>query len=753
MKSRLGRTLLFFFCFLFLLGLNYVTLAAGSKPQVLILDIPRFTFDDLRNDTPWLRSFAESGSAGIMTTPLAEPLTLEKVYLAFNSGTQLKTTEEAVQFYNEWEEYQGFHAGSLYQSFTGIHIPSGGVVNLGFPRLLQLNNNQPGVSNIGLMGKIFHRGKLKTAVIGNADAGLPNRDSALLVMDERGVVDYGSVGRETLREDPKFPFGMRTDLEQVYNKWISLRSQADVIVISLGDLERIEQFNVYLDPDIKKEYRKEALRCYDRFIGKILAADLKDTLVVLFSGLPPEPFENTKGARQPWAAQGRLTPVIVRGPGFRRGLLFSGSTRKSGLITCYDIPAAIIRFLRLDKSGYPHRHYLGSRPFKQAAVAGKQREKGLLSWEHTARQADLLARNYYIRWPLLTVYGYLLIGLALGGIIGLIYYWRPQTYRILEYSCLFFLTIPGVFLVEALFNPVAWGEVLLWTVGLAGLLFGVALYFSKQDLFRTLSLISILTVGVIMADGLFNGFLELNSFLGYSAVAGARFYGIGNEYLGFLLGALIVFLSLNLEALGRFRLPVLWGIVGGMALFLALPGFGANIGGGITAMLGLGITAYLWLGRPIKLREVLVLGLGLVFLFVFVGIWELLANSNQITHFGQLLTLIGDNGPEALVDLLSRKFEMNWRLINYTPWTKVLIGVLLLVPFVYKKPPAMVQDLIQKYPDLIHGFFGLTVTALIALLVNDSGIVTVATMFIFGSVMLFLALFQERVHWKKECQP
>ena len=145
MKSRLGRTLLFFFCFLFLLGLNYVTLAAGSKPQVLILDIPRFSFDDLRNDTPWLRSFAESGSAGIMTTPLAEPLTLEKVYLAFNSGTQLKTTEEAVQFYNEWEEYQGFHAGSLYQSFTGIHIPSGGVVNLGFPRLLQLNNNQPGV--------------------------------------------------------------------------------------------------------------------------------------------------------------------------------------------------------------------------------------------------------------------------------------------------------------------------------------------------------------------------------------------------------------------------------------------------------------------------------------------------------------------------------------------------------------------------------------------------------------------------------
>jgi hypothetical protein len=76
----------------------------------------------------------------------------------------------------------------------------------------------------------------------------------------------------------------------------------------------------------------------------------------------------------------------------------------------------------------------------------------------------------------------------------------------------------------------------------------------------------------------------------------------------------------------------------------------------------------------------------------------------------------------------------------------------LLIPFLYKKPPAAVKHLIQKYPDLLHGFFGLTMTALIALLVNDSGIVTVATMFIFGSVMLFLVLFQERIHWKKECQ-
>ncbi|HEX3048376.1 MAG TPA: hypothetical protein VHY08_26750, partial [Bacillota bacterium] len=434
---------------------------------------------------------------------------------------------------------------------------------------------------------------------------------------------------------------------------------------------------------------------------------------------------------------------------------FSGSTRKAGIVTCYDLPATIIRFFNISKSDYPNRHFLSSRPVKPEQVSGGRGAfsgKYLSNWEQIAELGNFLTLNYNIRWPLLTVYGYLLIGLVLLGIISLIYEVRPKFNRVLEYGLLFLLTVPAVFILEALFNPVTWSEVILWTLGLSATLSGMVFFFSKQNLFKALSLISLLTVGLIVVDGLFNGFLELYSFLGYSAVAGARFYGIGNEYMGFLLGGLIVFLSLNQEKFGRYRKLALWVTVCGMALFLAHPNLGANIGGGITAMLGLGITAYLWQGRPIKLREISLLGLGMVILLFFIGIWELLVSGNNITHFGQLLALIKENGLDALGDLISRKLEMNGRIINYTPWTKVLIGILLLIPFVYKKPPAMVNNLIQKYPDLIHGFFGLTLTALVALLVNDSGIVTVATMFIFGSIMLFLILFQERVHRKKECK-
>jgi hypothetical protein len=44
-----------------------------------------------------------------------------------------------------------------------------------------------------------------------------------------------------------------------------------------------------------------------------------------------------------------------------------------------------------------------------------------------------------------------------------------------------------------------------------------------------------------------------------------------------------------------------------IAVLLAHPALGANIGGGITAMLGLGIANYLWLKRRVGAKEILIL--------------------------------------------------------------------------------------------------------------------------------------------------
>ncbi|MCK9927166.1 hypothetical protein MXD62_08295, partial [Frankia sp. Mgl5] len=50
-----------------------------------------------------------------------------------------------------------------------------------------------------------------------------------------------------------------------------------------------------------------------------------------------------------------------------------------------------------------------------------------------------------------------------------------------------------------------------------------------------------LTTGAILFDG-FNGAEAMRrSYLGYDPVIGARFYGLGNEYEGILIGSAILF--------------------------------------------------------------------------------------------------------------------------------------------------------------------------------------------------------------------
>jgi hypothetical protein len=718
LRSRIIRFFLIFI--LVMAAFSNFKLAAETEKRVLIIDLPRFTFDDISKSCPNLLQFARTGGVAVMTTPLQEPVTVEKVYFGFNSGTQVKTAEESLWMFDVGENFNGVPVGTLYQTLTGKTAPVDGAVQIGIGKISLLNSTSTDSENIGLFGRLLHQNAIKTAAIGNADADLVNRCGSAMVMDENGQLDLGAVGPETLEGDPQFPYGFRTDLEKVYSVWQEFQKQAQVTVITLGDLERIERFSVYLSDSRWQFYRKQVLLKYDRLLGRFLKEiDFDSTMVILFSALPPK-----KGLLGE-----RLTPAIIKGPGFKPGLLFSRSTRKPGLITYYDLSATALKFLDVNRLRYVNGRGLESTPG---------------DWRVPAREQPQLVDNYNFRWPLLTVYGNLLIGLALAMAIGLILRIR-QTFLFtwLKYLYLFLLTVPAVFLLEALINPLDWGSILVWTLGLGGLIFAGAVYFSKRNPFSTLSGIGLFTILVIFIDGIFNGAMELRSFLGYSAVSGARFYGIGNEYMGIFLGAYIVTVSLNFERLGRFKHQILWLGMFFISILLVHPGFGANIGGGITALIGLGITTYLWLERPVRIREIVGLIAACLSLLVLVGFWEFRPNGNTMTHFGQLISLIRVDGFKAVVEVIGRKWALNMRLIDYTPWSKVIIGLLLAIPLIYKRPPALVAGIIEKYPQIIRGFLGLTITAIIALLVNDSGIASVATMFIFGFIMLLLVMLKE----------
>lgn len=697
-------------------------LLAESKRQVLIIDIPRLTFEDLR-ETSFLKDFLNNGAVGLMTVPATDPVTPEKVYLGFNSGTQLKPLpEESLLILNIDEQYKRIPAGELYHSLTGYQPGKQGGVHLSLAKLIQINSSLLS-QNIGRLGWRLHRNSYRTAAIGNSDADLPNRGGALLLMDEKGQLDLAAVGRETLRSDPDFPFEMVTDEAKILSYWQDFKKEADVIVITLGDLERLEKFGLYLSDQRWSFYRRSVMKRYDRLFGQLLPTiDANSTLTLIFTGVSPQ--------RKAKLGE-KIMPVVINGPGFQPGIIYSHSTRRAGVVTVYDLPATILKFLGIKKSG---------------RFSGESLESVPGDWRQVADLRPELVRNYQIRWPLLTGYAYLSIGALLAGIAALLFKWRPICFKILTHLYWLLLLIPAVFLIEGVFNPLSWSAVIGGTLALAAILWAAAVWAGGRDSFRIFSLISLATVLLILIDGLGNGFLEAKSFLGYSLVAGARFYGIGNEYLGFLLGAYTVFFVLNFKFLDQWGQRFLPAVTWLLALVISHPNLGANIGGGSTIILGLGITNLLLLKKRISLREIAGLFGSLIALLTLVGLWDYWFNRSSVSHFGQLLFLIREEGFSVIKELIIRKWDMNWRLINYTPWSKALLGFLIVIPLLYYKPAPKIIELLSKYPHQLKGFLGLVFSAIFALVLNDSGIVAASMMFLFGGILLLLVLFKE---WDK----
>jgi hypothetical protein len=123
--------------------------------------------------------------------------------------------------------------------------------------------------------------------------------------------------------------------------------------------------------------------------------------------------------------------------------------------------------------------------------------------------------------------------------------------------------------------------------------------------------------------------------------------------------------------------------------------------------------------------------------------WIDFTSGNGSTHFVQNIQLIKAIGPPALIELISRKWNMNIGLILVTPWARVLIVFMLGLPLLFRRPAGVLKRLFQRYPYFGRGLTASITTGVIALLVNDSGIVAAAMLMIYGGLSLFCMVLNE----------
>jgi hypothetical protein len=239
---------------------------------------------------------------------------------------------------------------------------------------------------------------------------------------------------------------------------------------------------------------------------------------------------------------------------------------------------------------------------------------------------------------------------------------------------------------------------------------------------------------VIAADALTGGRLASTSLLGHSAVLGARYYGIGNELMGVLVGSAAV--------AGAGLSGMTWPSAAAAAIAMIMlghPRIGANFGGMVSAAVTSAVIATLAARRlPLsagstRLRRGRLVTLAGVCLAALGGsaaliLWD--AHSPEASHIGRAWRAFTqrDGGSGQLAAIVARKLAMNIRLLRYTAWTQVLIAFLAILGAMAAGAHGVFQRFRRDRRSLYDALMGGLAGALAAMAVNDSGVVACATL-------------------------
>lgn len=728
--KRCGIGLLFCFLGLLVLGATLCggasACAAGSeRGRVVMVIIDYLTLEDLgRPVTGNLQRLMHQGGVALLNTTTGGSRVPANTYPTIGAGAHAVGTKAALAAYECSERPpQGGQLAAEFAQRTGYLPRPGNVVVLDIARIVKENAKLEYPVVPGALGGELKAAGLKVACLGNADwrDGL-GRQVATIAMDESGVVEAGFVGRELLVQDAYFPGGWRTNYDLLWDKWSRLKT-ADFVVIDLGDTSRLHAAKEEVADPIFQQRWEEALARADAFLGKLAASlDFRRDLLLVVAPTPAsEALENGD-----W-----VTPVVMVGRGVPQGtVLVSPSTRRPGVIMNTDIAPTVLEFF-----GLRVPECMSGRPATAVRAADQ------LGFLNALREKSLFVHNF--RVPVIKIYLSYAIAVITGAVLFILAREKelPRRLRIAPLLLSVMVVPLAVLLMPGLgvFKPFP------YIAGLSVLVAALTLImvrFERKQPFAGFIFLSAATAGLILADAFTGARLLKASLLSYDLMGGARFYGIGNEYMGVLISAVIFGGACAFTIWGRRVFPGVLLLMGIATATLGAPGLGANFGGLLTAVVAFAISSLVFAGVRLTWRSALIVcGVGLLLPGLF-AVCDLLRGEGAQSHVGRNLLLVLQD-PGAALDIIKRKMAMNIKLFRYTIWSRVLaagIGGLLIL---FYRPVGVMRVFRVRYPYLFSGFVGVVVTAVAAFAFNDSGTVAAAMATIFGIPPLLYILLRE----------
>jgi hypothetical protein len=383
----------------------------------------------------------------------------------------------------------------------------------------------------------------------------------------------------------------------------------------------------------------------------------------------------------------QLTPLVVWGKGVPPGFLWSASTRSSKVIVNTDIAPTIAQNLgvTLQKASYGSvLHYKsGDTTGEDCVTTLAQRDVAMVE------QAKLLRLMPYIAG---SIAAFVLIAAVL---------------RIKGSS--FAPRVAAVAMCSPLFLGFSFFPLVMVLIALAATAV-LLLMPSIRDFHCRLLL---LVAYWITADtAILSGHMLGNSMLGYSAIEGARYYGIGNETMGVYVGLLTVVSSWFSGKWLKLYYVAIWTLAG---LIVGLPFCGAKAGGLIVCAVCLAITITSADGHHLfGLKSMMAAAASVIASVVLLVVASHLGPQTHVTH---AVDMTRQTGGSTLTNIILRKAGMDVHLVFHSVW----IWVLLFTSYgrwqSYRDASLLPQPFLRRVG---------TAAVLACLFFNDAGVVAAA---------------------------
>jgi len=593
----------------------------------------------------------------------------------------------------------------------------------------------------GSLGQAIQDAGGYTALIGNASGETGYQPEALIAMNASGGITFNDsdrgeitapvspLGQSWPYRTRSVPLALASAVESVLSRQ---GSRPGLIVVAPGDSSRMDRW-IWIGHPAPSDARAARARWMPVVLEQLseLIAALrpiaarKKCLLCLVTPVPPR---GADGGPVP-----ALTPVVIWGPGYHSGALWSASTRRRGLILSLDLAPFMLEFL-----GVPPPPSMTGQPLKVSPPPGyfESPYEGAGEMSPTALRSifslDARSRSDYDfeRWALI-LYG------SLAGLAVFLSAVLPGTVlfgiraRAAQYFVLAGCAGPAALILPMGMPAPGWTgpagiALALWII------FPLAAFRWRSNAGR-IGIACAIPALTLTLDAFSGGRFFRDALWGRMPIAGGRLYGVDNTCTGVYIGAAWIAMGIALDAWIRWtvargrdpekarRSAAVAAAVGGLivACGIGLSPFGANVGGGITAAVGAGFFAARLSGKRgpwIGLALSFLVAAGVLALSLALDTTHALApGSHLITSLRQVMKL----GPGAAWDIAYRKIGQNLAL---TKWLilPALISMLPIVRMIRVNWPALRQRLA---PGQEAALFSMPPAMIAGYLFNDTGVI------------------------------